>query len=196
MAVEEKQAVVLEQPKDQKVYLDVQHSTDTTAIWSFVIAMVVAFILGISATIIAIWYGRKSFQLTEMSFKVVSEDIKQAAKTHRLVNTQILASQETNREREIKLAFNQQWSEKLINSLSELTSNLDNWILKVVGLSSETKKLKQNKHDFELSEDKYFINEIKTLHSGSNSIRKLLNKLVIYVSLFNGDNEYNEILFY
>jgi len=26
------QAVVLQQPKDQKVYLDVQHSTDTIAI--------------------------------------------------------------------------------------------------------------------------------------------------------------------
>jgi septum formation topological specificity factor MinE len=39
------------------------------------------------------------------------------------------------------------------------------------------------------------MNEIKILHSGSESIRKLLNKLVIYVSLFNSDNEYNEILF-
>ncbi|MGE8538156.1 MAG: hypothetical protein ACN6NI_02635, partial [Acinetobacter sp.] len=68
MAVEEKQAVVLEQPKDQKVYLDVQHSTDTTAIWSFIIAMIVALILGISATVIAIWYGRKSFVLTKQSF--------------------------------------------------------------------------------------------------------------------------------
>ena len=65
MAIEEKQALVLEQPKDQKVYLDVQYSTDTTAIWSFAIAMVIAFILGISATIIAIWYGRKSFDLTK-----------------------------------------------------------------------------------------------------------------------------------
>lgn len=65
MAIEEKQALVLEQPKDQKVYLDLQHSRDTTAIWSFAIAMVIAFILGISATIIAIWYGRKSFDLTK-----------------------------------------------------------------------------------------------------------------------------------
>lgn len=62
------QTMVLQQPKDQKVYLDVQHSTDTTAIWSFIIAMVVAFILGISATVIAIWYGRKSFDLTKQSF--------------------------------------------------------------------------------------------------------------------------------
>ena len=70
------QAMALQQPKDQKVYLDVQHSTDTTAIWSFVFAMIIAFILGISATVIAIWYGRKSFKLTEMSFKAVVDQIK------------------------------------------------------------------------------------------------------------------------
>ncbi len=52
---ENTQAVILQQPNRQKVYLDLNHSTDTTAIWSFVIAMIVALILGISATIIAIW---------------------------------------------------------------------------------------------------------------------------------------------
>ena len=41
-------------PETQKIPLDLSHSTDTTAIWSFVIAMVIAFILGISATIVAI----------------------------------------------------------------------------------------------------------------------------------------------
>ncbi len=80
MAVEQKQAVVLEQPKDQKVYLDVQHSTDTTAIWSFIIAMIVALILGISATVIAIWYGRKSFDLTKQSFDSLVKQIESSEK--------------------------------------------------------------------------------------------------------------------
>lgn len=46
MAVEEKQAVVLEQPKDQKVYLDVQHSTDLVAVGSIIISLL-AFVVTI-----------------------------------------------------------------------------------------------------------------------------------------------------
>lgn len=177
------------------MYLDVQHSTDTTAIWSFVIAMVVAFILGISATIIAIWYGRKSFQLTEMSFKTVSEDIKQSAESHRDVNQRILDSQKADKHKEIILAFNQQWSDKLVDSASELNQNLDAWIFLVMGFSDQTIKVKKDQLNFRLSEDKYFMNDVKLIHSNSENINKLLNKLVIYVSLFNGENEYNELLF-
>ena len=55
---ENNQAMILQQPNGQKVYLDLQHSTDTTAIWSFVAAM-------IASIVIAIWYGRKSFKLTK-----------------------------------------------------------------------------------------------------------------------------------
>ncbi|WP_250850261.1 hypothetical protein [Acinetobacter sp. ANC 5378] len=187
------QTIVLQQPA--KTHLELNASTDKTAISSFALSVVIALILGGLATWLAYWYGKKSFRLTEMSFKTVSEDIKQAAETHRLVNAQILESQKTNKDRDIKLAFNKEWSEKLITSLSELTPNLDDWILRVIGLSNETIKRKKNTPNFRLSEDKYFMNEIKILHSGSESIRKLLNKLVIYVSLFNSDNEYNEILF-
>ena len=61
---ENNQAMILQQPNGQKVYLDLQHSTDTTAIWSFVAAM-------IASIVIAIWYGRKSFKLTKQSFDTV-----------------------------------------------------------------------------------------------------------------------------
>ncbi len=189
------QAVVLQQPNDQIIHLDLQHSTDTTAIWSFVIAMVVAFILGISATIIAIWYGRKSFKLTEMSFKIVSADIKQAAETHRMVNANILLGQENGRNIEIKLAFNKDWSEKLIENLSELTPILNDWVLRIMGLSSKIEKIKIFKPDFQLSDYPYFINEIKTINKDGDYICKIINKLLIYNALFNDENEYNEILF-
>nr|WP_278357087.1 hypothetical protein [Acinetobacter lwoffii] len=46
MVVEEKQAVVLEQPKDQKVYLDIQHSTDLVAVGSIIISLL-AFVVTI-----------------------------------------------------------------------------------------------------------------------------------------------------
>lgn len=87
------QTMVLQQPKDQKVYLDVQHSTDTTAIWSFIIAMVVAFILGISATVIAIWYGRKSFDLTKQSFDAVIAQIKGSEKSALDINKKLFEQQ-------------------------------------------------------------------------------------------------------
>ncbi len=96
MAIEEKQALVLEQPKDQKVYLDLQHSTDTTAIWSFVIAMVVAFILGISATIIAIWYGRKSFELTKQSFDALVKQIESSEKVTLDSSKELITGQSQN----------------------------------------------------------------------------------------------------
>lgn len=113
MAEQNTQAVVLQQPKDQMIHLELQHSTDTTAIWSFVIAMVVAFILGISATIIAIWYGRKSFKQTEMSFKTVVEQIKASQESALDLNTKLFEQQrilqaekiESDREKSIKDRF-------------------------------------------------------------------------------------------
>lgn len=187
------QAVILQQPSETHLRLDA--TTDKTAISSFVIATIIALALGGFATWLAYWYGRKSFYLTEMSFRTVSEEIKQAAETHRLVNAQILASQKNNKDRDIKLAFNKEWSDQLIGSLSELTADLDNWILRVVGLSKQTIKEKERTSDFELSKDKYFMGEIKELHKQAENIRTMIGKVVIYVSLFNGDHEYNEILF-
>lgn len=195
MAEQNTQAVILQQSNGEMIRLDLQHSTDTTAIWSFIIAMVVAFILGISATIIAIWYGRKSFKLTEMSFKIVSADIKQAAETHRIINENILLSQENSRNIEIKLAFNKDWSEKLIENLSELTPILNDWILRIMGLSNQIEKIKLINPDFQLSDDTYFISEIKAINKDGDFIYKIINRLVIYVVLFNDKNEYNETLF-
>lgn len=89
-------------PQTQKIPLDIQHSTDTTAISSFALSVIIALILGGLATWLAYWYGRKSFQLTEMSFKTVSEDIKQSAESHRDVNQRILNSQKDLKNKELQ----------------------------------------------------------------------------------------------
>ncbi|MDK1683912.1 YccF domain-containing protein [Acinetobacter terrestris] len=120
---ENNQAMILQQPNKQKVYLDLNHSTDTTAIWSFIIAMIVALILGISATIIAIWYGRKSFKLTEMSFKVVSEDIKQAAETNRQTTKTLIESQENLKDKELKVLRKQNIEDKFSDVISKYLSS-------------------------------------------------------------------------
>ncbi|MFZ0022115.1 hypothetical protein [Acinetobacter sp.] len=58
---------------NKKMELNLTHSTDTTAISSFALSVIIALILGSLATWLAYWYGRKSFKLTEMSFKTVVE---------------------------------------------------------------------------------------------------------------------------
>ncbi len=127
-------------PKNPTIPLEIQHSTDTTAISSFALSVIIALILGCLATWLAYWYGQKSFKLTEKTFKIVSEDIKQAAESHRDVSKNILDSQKAIKDIETILALNQQWSDKLVESVSELTQNLDAWILRVMGFSNETFK--------------------------------------------------------
>jgi hypothetical protein len=86
------QTVVVQQPA--KTHMDLNASTDKTAISSFALSVVIALILGGLATWLAYWYGQKSFKLTEMSFKTVSEDIKQAAETQRNTTEKLIKSQE------------------------------------------------------------------------------------------------------
>ncbi len=124
MAVEQKQAVVLEQPKDQKVYLDVQHSTDTTAIWSFIIAMIVALILGISATVIAIWYGRKSFDLTKQSFDSLVKQIESSEKIIQDSNQSLIASQAELKKYELEYLHRVEETNKLRNIVADYLSHL------------------------------------------------------------------------
>lgn len=99
------QMIVLQQQNGEKIYLDLNVSTDTTAIKSFEksadmsiasfdYATVIAVFLALCATGLAYWFGARSFKLTEMSFKVVSEDIKEAAETHRITTVELLSSQE------------------------------------------------------------------------------------------------------
>ena len=95
------QAVVLQQPKDQKVYLDVQHSTDTIAILSFALSIIIALILGSLATWLAYWYGRKSFDLTKQSFDSLIEQIKSSEKITLTTNQELIKSQESQKKFEL-----------------------------------------------------------------------------------------------
>lgn len=91
---ENTQAVILQQPNGQKVYLDLNHSTDTTAIWSFVVAMVIAIALGGLATWLAYWYGRKSFVLTKQSFDTVIAQIKSSEQVALDLNQRLFEQQQ------------------------------------------------------------------------------------------------------
>lgn len=141
-------ASVVENPS-RKMELDLNHSTDTTAIWSFIIAMVIAFILGVSATIIAIWYGRKSFDLTKQSFDVVLEQIvssrQEAEHLHKITMEQICANIESNKEiskNQLEIMFKDLHLKRTLNIFESLRSEfstffslLDDEILKIFNFS-------------------------------------------------------------
>lgn len=112
-------ASVVENP-NRKMELDLNHSTDTTAISPFTLSVIIALILGSFATWLAYWYGCKSFQLTELSFKVVSEDIKEAAESHRNMTKQLIESQENLKRVELQEEFYRGWKLKLIDDLAVL----------------------------------------------------------------------------
>jgi len=67
------QTIVLQQPA--KTHLELNASTDKTAISSFALSVVIALALGGLATWLAYWYGRKSFDLTKQSFDAVIAQI-------------------------------------------------------------------------------------------------------------------------
>ena len=114
--LENTQTVVLQQADGKKIYLDLNVSTDTTAIESFKQASLVsekafekstdisnasfdyatgiAVFLALCATALAYWFGARSFKLTEMSFKTVSDDIKQAAESHSQTTLNLIENQE------------------------------------------------------------------------------------------------------
>lgn len=170
MAVEEKQAVVLEQPKDQKVYLDVQHSTDTTAIWSFVIAMVVAFILGISATIIAIWYGRKSFDLTKQSFDSLVKQIESSEKITVASNNGLAQSQADSKLTELRFLYKS-------SEIQNLRKMIADYFATVVALNThmvfKVSFLKDNKFLNDNDKNKY-------IHELFDEIKRYANEIFTF----------------
>lgn len=193
MAIEEKQALVLEQPKDQKVYLDLQHSTDTTAIWSFAIAMVIAFILGISATIIAIWYGRKSFDLTKQSFDSLVKQIESSEKITVASNNGLAQSQADSKLTELRFLYKSSEIQNLRKMIADYFATvvaLNTHMVFKVSFLKDNKFLNdndKNKYIHELFDEiKRYANEIFTFSfqidlmldmDNSNEEKKIGNEL-------------------
>ncbi len=67
------QTIVIQPPA--KTHMELNASTDKTAISSFSLSVIVALILGGFATWLAYWYGRRSFKLTKMSFDIIIRQI-------------------------------------------------------------------------------------------------------------------------
>lgn len=137
------QTIVLQQPA--KTHLELNASTDKTAISSFALSVIIALILGCLATWLAYWYGRKSFDLTKQSFDVVLEQIissrQEAERLHKITMEQICANIESNKEtsknqleimfKDLHLKRTLNIFESLRNEFSTFFSLLDDEILKI-----------------------------------------------------------------
>lgn len=78
--------------------------------------------LALCATGLAYWFGARSFKLTEMSFKVVSQDIKEAAQTHRDTTISLIERQQKIKLMEIEESRNLQ----IIHELCAIENCIDN----------------------------------------------------------------------
>ena len=137
------QTIVLQQPA--KTHMELNASTDKTAISSFALSVVIALALGGLATWLAYWYGRKSFDLTKQSFDVVLEQIissrQEAERLHKITMEQICANIESNKEtsknqleimfKDLHLKRTLNIFESLRNEFSTFFSLLDDEILKI-----------------------------------------------------------------
>ena len=85
------QTIVLQQPA--KTHMELNASTDKTAISSFALSVVIALALGGLATWLAYWYGRKSFDLTKQSFDAVIKQIESSERLMMESNSNLIENQ-------------------------------------------------------------------------------------------------------
>lgn len=109
MAVEEKQAVILEQPKDQKVYLDLQHSTD----WVVAASVFVSGLISLFGFIVTVYVVRKS---TESQIKSTGD---------------LIESQRDHLEKELAFKNKQLITQNIIQYASKFISGQTNLIIKI-----------------------------------------------------------------
>lgn len=108
-------------PETQKIPLDLSHSTDTTAIGSFIVAMV-------ASVVIAIWYGRKSFKLTEMSFETLIEQIRSSEKSASNFNIQLFSHQNELQKTEFNFKWSNTWGHQVRRVGAEYISALTEFL--------------------------------------------------------------------
>lgn len=168
------QAIVLQHPKEQKIYLDLAYSTDTTAIWSFLAAM-------IASIVIAIWYGRKSFILTELSFNVVSADIRQAAKTNSDIAISMMENQITITKLQIRSKEKSEELERIITRGGEIIVLQHKLIIELYKLATLG--------------DEIFKKDIKIIVSRLNGLNnEILSEYHLFLLLMSTDSkEYSRI---
>ena len=168
------QTIVLQQPA--KTHMELNASTDKTAISSFALSVVIALILGGLATWLAYWYGRKSFVLTELSFKVVSEDIRQAAKTNSDIAISMMENQITITELQIRSKEKSEELERIITRGGEIIVLQNKLIIELYKLATLG--------------DEIFKKDIETIVSRLNELNNgILSEYHLFLLLMSTDSK-------
>lgn len=107
-------------------------STDTTAISSFALSVIIALILGGLATWLAYWYGRKSFKLTEMSFKSLVLEIQSSQQTAFDLNQKLFEQQRELGKQQFQYTKQLKWEDEIRIITSECLNSLAKYIQKVM----------------------------------------------------------------
>lgn len=105
---------IIAETNQQKIPLDLSiTSTDTTAISSFALSVVIALILGGLATWLAYWYGRRSFDLTKQSFDSLIEQIKSSERIFLDLNAKLFDQQQMLQSNELEFKKLENWENQV-----------------------------------------------------------------------------------
>lgn len=119
--------IIIQQPA--KTHMDLNASTDKTAIGSFGFSVLIAVVLGGLATWYAYWCAKKSFQLTEMSFRLVVEEIKSSQQVAMDLNKQLFEQQQKILDIELKEKNKQIWIADVRQKASEYLNTVNKFII-------------------------------------------------------------------
>lgn len=120
------QTIVLQQPA--KTHMELNASTDKTAISSFALSVIIALILGSFATWLAYWYGRKSFDLTKQSFDSVIMQIKSSERTSLDLNAKLFDQQKILQNNELNFKKMKSWEDKVRELGAEYITSITQFI--------------------------------------------------------------------
>lgn len=159
------QAMPLQQPKDQKVYLDVQHSTDWVVAASIFVSGIISFI----GFLITVYIVRKSTE------------------TQIISNQKLINSQESQRMLEIHIAFIKKGLDKVSENSSKLVLLLSNWSYKYGMINQYILQEKQKNNAYKYNADSWACSEIVLLDEIFEQIRLNIAELSFSLSLLEVD---------
>lgn len=170
-------------------------STDTTAIYSFVIAAFIGIILALLGVFLAWWYGKKSFDLTSKSFEVTVKQILASIDSARentdkafRMNQELIINQQRIQHRELNFRFMHEWVQTFDILVSEYFGEVFSYIKLI---NSYIMKDELALADLDKKWDN-FNQTMKNMDVKSQNISKLKLKLLL---LLNKNTELeNEII--
>ncbi|MFV5508381.1 hypothetical protein [Acinetobacter sp. 197] len=163
MQEQQTQAMALQQPKDQKIYLDLQHSTD----WVVVISVIASALISFIGFLITIYIVKKS---TESQIKS---------------NKDLIQSQEESKKMELETSYHKKWFDDVVECIVEMESSVSEWAPTFRGVNLALLKEKERNLNFEINHNEYYQNEVEKFYNDAQRIFRNIKKLIILLKIRN-----------